>query len=350
MKAKVSKILIPVLVIIFALQSCERPKEKAVGYDQVITVLCDDANWEACEPVLAETLGKIYKTPRTETLYIFKRINADDLDLNKMNKNILVLTNLEVYSEITPQVQSMLPDSTIRTIRENPRGYYYQEDAYAQGQALVIVVGKSISDLQGRLQVNQDQIFNFIEHKMYERNTAFVYRSGEQFELAESYFEEHGYYLRMMHDYVEIENHSEKKLVWLGRDFPYRWLTISWETPNDSSELEVQLDELLRKTFQRKLRSSYDNELRSVRLKEDHLSSESFWFKQYSAYKYFGLWESIEEVKGGPFIAYGFYEPVKDRIYLLTGIIHAPHKDKIPYLRQMETIFRTFDTKTYEPE
>ena len=236
---------------------------------------------------------------------------------------------------MTGHVRSMLPDSTITRIRENPRGYYHQENAYGQGQALIVVIGKTMADLRSRLKVNQKQIFNFVERKMFERNTAFVYRSGEQFKMAEDY-------LRMMHDYVEIENIPEKKMVWLGRDFPYRWLSVSWATPNDSTELEVQLDALLRDT--------YENKMGSIKLNDEYLTRESFWFKQYSSYKYYGLWESKEEIKGGPFIAYGFYEPVNDRLYLLSGVIHAPDKDKIPYLRQMETIFRTFDTVPYQPD
>jgi len=148
--------------------------------------------------------------------------------------------------------------------------------------------------------------------------------------------------LRMMHDYVEIENSPKKHLVWLGRDFPYRWLSVSWSTPNDSTELEDQLKGLLYNTYQERLQD--------VTINENYLQSESFWLKEYSAIKFYGLWESTIETKGGPFIAYGFYEPGKDRLYLLSGIIHAPNKDKIPYIRQMETIFRTFDTKLYDPD
>lgn len=342
MRQRMLSIVISSLGMLLFLSSCEIPKEKAIGYDHVITVVCDDENWEACEPVLAETLGKLYKTPQTEPLYTFHRIDAGDLNINNMNKNLMILTRLETYSDVTPQVQSMLPDSSIKRIRNNPRGYYYREDAYAQGQALIVVVGKSIADLRSRLKVNQDQIFDFFERKMYERNTAFIYRSGELFDLAESYFNQHGYYLRMMHDFVEIENSPKKHLVWLGRDFPYRWLTVSWETPDDSTELKNQLDELLKSTFSSKLGS--------IELNEDYLSVEPIWFKEYSAYKYYGLWESKEDTKGGPFIAYGFYEPLKDRIYLLTGLIHAPNKEKIPYIRQMETIIRTFDTEIFEGE
>ncbi len=330
------------LGLILLLASCEKPQDPAIGYDHVITVLCDDENWEACEPVLTETLGKVFKTPRTETLYTLHRISADDLSLNIKNKNLMILTRLEVYSEVTPQVRSMLPDSLITRIRENPKGYYYRENAYADGQALIVVAGKSFADLRHRLKVNQAEIFDFYERKMFERSTAFVYRSGEQLELAQTYYDEHGYYLRMMHDYVEIENSAKKRLVWLGRDFPYRWLSVSWETPNDTSELEIQLESLLRDT--------YSKRIGSVVLNDDYLQSESIWFKQYSAIKYYGLWESKEELKGGPFIAYGFYEPVSDRLYLISGIIHAPNKDKIPYIRQMETIIRTFDVKPYQPE
>ncbi len=253
----------------------------------------------------------------------------------------MILTRLEEKSKITPQVRSMLPDSTIRNIRDNPKGFYYQGDAYAAGQALIVVVGKSRADLRNRLEINQDQIFNFIEHKMYERNTAFIYRSGEQFELAEKYYDQYGFYLRMMHDYVEIENNPKNKLVWLGRDFPYRWLSVTWAEPTDST-LEYQLDKLLTSTFGRKLKD--------VQLNRDYLTSESIWFKQYSAYKYYGLWESKLEVKGGPFIAYGFYEPVKDRIYLIMGLVYAPEKAKLPYIRQMETIIRTFSTEKFEAD
>ena len=329
---------VPFLILLVA---CERPKEKAIGYDQVITVVCDDRNWEACEPVLAEKLGKVYQTPPTEYLYTFQRISPADLNANILNKNLIILTRLEENSDVTPQVRSMLPDSTIKNIRRNPRGMYYQGDAYAEGQALVVVIGSSLGDLRNRLEMNEDRIFNFIEHKMFERNTAFIYRSGEKFEMAQKYYDQYGFYIRMMHDYVEIENRPKNKLLWLGRDFPYRWLTVTWATPTDST-LEYQVNDLLNQTFGRKLRD--------ITLNREYLESESIWFKEYSTIKYYGLWESKKEVKGGPFIAYGFYEPVKDRIYLLTGIVHAPDKAKLPYIRQMETIIRTFDTKPFESE
>jgi len=320
---------------------CSKPREAAIGYDHVITVVSEADNWEACEPILNETLGRTIYTPWTEQLYSFQRIDPSDLNVNILNKNLLILTRLEVYSEVMKQVRAMLPDSTIQRMWKNPRGYYKGENAYADGQALIIVAGKSLAELRSRLKVNQEEILSFVERKMFERNTAFVYRSGEQFKLAESYYQQHGFYLRMMHDYVEIENSPSKKLVWLGRDFPYRWLTISWATPDDISTLETQSDRLLRNTLGTKIPD--------VRINEDHLIREEVWFKSYSGFKYFGLWEMKDDVKGGPFVAYSFYEPVKDRIYVLAGTVHAPDRNKMPYIRQAETILRTFDTDLFAP-
>ncbi|MCF7807901.1 MAG: DUF4837 family protein [Candidatus Marinimicrobia bacterium] len=342
MKSTNPLIIALILLSMLFTVSCDPPMKKAVGYDHVITVVCDDENWEVCEPILNETLGQVYKTPRTENLYTFHRISPGDLSVNITNKNLLIITQLEVSSEVTGHVRSMLPPETIKAIRERKSGYYYTEDAYALDQALVVIIGKSYADLGDRLKANQDQIFNFFERNMYERNTAFVYRSGEQFELAEQYFEQYGFYLRMMHSYVEIENTPGEDMVWLGRDFPYRWLTVSWSTPVDTMEFEVQLENLLRDT--------YVNRIGNIQINEDYFTSEPIWFDEYSAIRYYGLWESTEDVKGGPYIAYGFYEPVTDRMYLLSGIIHAPDKAKIPYIRQMETIFRTFDTQVFDPD
>ena len=337
-KAMLNKSLLVTLMVSFVMMSCERPKDKAIGYDDVITVVCDDRNWEACEPVLAEKLGKVYQTPPTENLYTFHRIRPQDLNANILNKNILIITRLEAESKVTPQVQSMLPDTTIKNMIKNPKGYYFRGDAYAQGQALIVVAAKTLAGLRNRLQANQDEMFNFVENKMYERQNAFIYRAEEQVELAQKYYDQHGFYVRMMHDYVEIENNTKNNLVWLGRDFPYRWLTISWASPTDTT-LEVQLDQLLTSTF--------GSKLKDLKLNRDYLTAEEIWFKEYSTIKYYGLWESKSEVKGGPFIAYGFYEPLKDRIYLISGIVHAPEKAKLPYVRQLETIIRTFDTQPF---
>jgi len=319
---------------------CDLPQEGAIGPDDEIVILCEDENFEIAEPILNETLGRTIITPQNESLYQFRRIVPEELTANLKAKNLIILTRLEVHSEISGQVRSILPDSTLTKVREHPNGYYLVENAYADGQVLLIIAAKSPPDLRNRLKRNQDEIFAFFERVFFRRQMDFIYRSGEQVEMAESYHHRYGWYLRMMHDFVEIENNPKKQFVWIGRDFPFRWITVAWTDPVDSLELEQQTLSFLRRTYGRLLED--------VSLNEDYLLVSEEWLGSYSAMKYTGLWEHRNEVKGGPFVAYGFYEPVKDRIYMLTGLVYAPDRRKVPYIRQLASILHTFTHEVYE--
>ena len=339
MNLPVKRIWLGLMATLF-LATCNLPQEEAIGGGDVIMVLSEDENWEIAEPILTGSLGRIVRTPQNESLYEFVRITPDQLEANLKIKNLVILTRLEVHSEISGQVRSMLPDSTLNRIRESQTGIYLRANAYAAGQALMIVAAKNPPDLRNRLRENQDAIFNFFENKFLEREEAFVYRSGEQREMAEGYYEKYGWYLRMMHTFVEIVDNPAQQFVWWGRDLPIRWLTISWMDPVDTLDLQASAHVLLERT--------YGTLLSDVQLNRDYLLEEEVWFKEYSAYRLSGLWESKEEVKGGPFAGYVFYEPEKDRIYFLNGLVFAPDRRKVPYIRQLETIMHSFATQPYE--
>ena len=47
---------------------------------------------------------------------------------------------------------------------------------------------------------------------------------------------------------------------------------------------------------------------------------------------------------GGPFKNYTFYDPLSRRIYMIDISVYAPERDKMPSLRQLNLIARTFRT------
>ncbi len=313
---------------------CDLPREEAIGPNDEIVVLSEDPNWNLVHEVLKESLGRVIRTPQHETLYSFRRITPDQLADNLKVKNLMILSRLEVSSRISDQLRSMLPDSTLKRVRESPTAVVLRRDAYAAGQTLLIVPAKDPQDLKLRLHVQARTIRDFFEESFQSNEIQFIYRSGEQFEMAQGYFNQYGWYIRMMHSFVEIRNDPADRFVWLGRDFPYRWMTISWMPVPDGGELEVVADSLLRQVYSRNLDG--------LKLNPDFLQREEVWFNDQSAVRYSGLWEDPVDVKGGPFVAYVFYEPQRDRIYLLNALVFAPDRRKLGYLRQLDVILHTF--------
>ncbi len=58
-----------------------------------------------------------------------------------------------------------------------------------------------------------------------------------------------------------------------------------------------------------------------------------------------GIWESIEEARGGPFINYTWYDGVTDRTYNLNMLVFILFKNKASYIRQLDIIAHSFNVK-----
>ena len=52
---------------------------------------------------------------------------------------------------------------------------------------------------------------------------------------------------------------------------------------------------------------------------------------------------------GGPFISYVLVDEELDRVYYLDGFVYSPSKDQREFIRELETILRTFRTESEIP-
>lgn len=323
------------LALLIIMGCSERRQQPAEGSDYEIIVVADESNWEVAKPYLEETFEKIIYTPQVETFYQLRRVQPEEFDKYRLHKNLILLSQLEVSSLLTPVLKSMLPDSTLNGIRNSAKAYYSRRNAYADGQTLLIILGKSDGDLQARLRLNNQELFEMMDQQTQKRLTRFIYRIGEQTEVADAYYKQYGWYLRMMHDYVEIRNAPDSQFVWLGRDFPFRWIVVNWMDAPESFDLEESGRVMLHHV--------YGELIPEMRITNRYFSLKETWLNSHRAIEFRGLWEHKTEIKGGPFIAYTFYAPEQDRIFFLSGIVWAPDREKLPYIRQIEMMLKTFD-------
>lgn len=334
--------LVLLLAIVISIGCATKRQQPAEGSDYEVIVVADEANWEVSRPYLQETFEKTIYTPQVETMYQLKWVQPEEFDKYRRHKSIIILSQLEISSLLTPVLKSMLPDTTLTDIRNSPKGYYSRRNAYADGQTLMILLGKSDGDLQARIRLNGDELFQITDQQTQKRLTQFIYRIGEQTELADEFFNQYGWYLRMMHDYVELRNAPDSQFVWLGRDFPFRWIVVHWEDAPESFQLADEGRVMLNRV--------YGELIPDVRITKQYFSMKESWLNSYNAIEFRGLWEHKTDIKGGPLLAYAFYAPEQDKIFLLTGIVWAPDREKLPYIRQIEMMLKSFGFTRPKPD
>ena len=89
-----------------------------------------------------------------------------------------------------------------------------------------------------------------------------------------------------------------KSFLWIGQELPFRWIAVQWREGNFFSKEDA-------------LEYAQDfpqNYFESIRYNPDYLKIDFEDFNSESAYRIYGLWESIEGAKGGPFEGYLFYD------------------------------------------
>jgi len=332
--AKSILLIILMVMGLLYLNSCVKQKQRALGREDKILVFAEPETYQAVEDALNKHIGRTIKTPQTEQYYYFQRYDADVFDKLRNRKNIMFISHLEVYSPITRLVKGMLADSLRRKLLADPDLYFAAYNVYADGQALLILLGKNPQDLRRRIENQGARIFRFFDTAQRRRQTRFLYRLGEQKDLEERFKQEHGFYFRVIHDFIVIKDDPQKHFLWLGRDYPFRWFTIYWEPLNAPASPDSLSQVMLKWTL--------GTLLPDVREHPGTTRRRDDWVGSYSAIRFDGLWEHKEEAKGGPFFSLIFYEPEHQRMVCITGLVFAPDRLKLPYLRQLEVMAMTY--------
>ena len=170
----------------------------------------------------------------------------------------------------------------------------------------------------------------------FQRQSVYLFEgSSRQKELENELANKYGWTLKIPWGYTVVRDSAEQQFFWMGLDMPYRWLAVQWVEGlvfSDSSSVNDHVKSIPEEYFGN---INYSDHLFKI---------EPFTFNDYGAWKISGLWESIEEAQGGPFISYLFYDEVNDRTYFIHLSIFHPGNDKSLLLRQVDIVAHSFKT------
>jgi len=323
-----------IFLFLFILSSCDYKSDSIGGNDDII-VLAAKEDREKVLSLLSVVFNDTLLTPSPETFYNIKFAEPESFSALKTQTN-LIIASIGDYelNPATKLVKELLGQRIFNnTLSGDP--LILSRNQFAKNQLFMILSGNSYDQINDYLIQNKSFIKEQFDNNFFEKQTKYFLENERQEELEVKLSSNYDWTMKIPWGWELIKNESDKSFFWIGQELPFRWIAVHWRKGNFFSKEDA-------------LEYAQDfpqNYFESIRYNPDYLRIEFDDFNSESAYRIFGLWESIEDAKGGPFQGYLFYDYENDRTFYISYIVFNPGGKKAFYLRQMEMIAKTINIK-----
>lgn len=327
------------VLLLFILIGCTG-KPESTGKPTDLFVVADKDVWEALEPTIKSTFERTIETPQPEKVFQVVWVPPDQFNTYATRKNLAIVGILESQGEMTAKIRGMLSADVRKKVEEGQEFAFKKDDPWAKGQVLLVLVSNSVPQLQQKMEQNQPYLYSILEDKLLNDTLKDMYETLEQKDLEQKLLDKYGWMVRIQHDYVLNVDRADKRFVMLRRSLPgtERWLFVHWI---DSGDPATITEEWAIKTRNRLTQEFYQGDV----INPQHVQSKEVDFLGRPALRLEGLWENVENVVGGPFRNYSFYDEASGRIYMIDLAVFHPAGEKEEFLRQLDVMAHTFRTK-----
>jgi hypothetical protein len=225
------------------------------------------------------------------------------------------------------------------------------EDHWYRDQYVLILTSTSDSLLASKIRNTENSLLNNALEKELKRWEYFVYEQKEQTHLSDSLWENHGFKVRIQHDY--IKNIDTLNFQSYRRFLPQndRWMWV-WHKDDvkDMSFLDdewiIATRDSLSEHFIKGARDSmYVQTYQNEDVPSRPVVTQSFKKGRLFAYETRGTWHMVNGLMGGPFVNFTYYDPETERLFMIDYNQFAPSvRRKLPFVRQFRAMGRTFES------
>ncbi|NGP86979.1 DUF4837 family protein [Fodinibius halophilus] len=353
---KVASILLLTVIWI----GCEGDyRQKASGsFGQVIVVM-DSADFESnTAEALRQTFGGWTQTipgkpPRFDLS--FRDFDSNEqLDRLKKFRNIIIAAPIDDSTNVSEFMRALLSDDVERKVRDGEAFAFPLKDQWYRDQWLLLLSAPSDTALATQIKNSQKTLVDNLIDKELNRWTAEIYERGEQFALEDSLWQNHGWKIRVQHDWIKsidttyTDNGDQANFLTMRRPLPNndRWFWAWWKKVDninhvDDSWINTKRDSLNKKWFEgsSNRRDSYV----TTAYKRPH-ETETFRMNGNFVYETRGVWRMTEDAMAGPFVNFTVYDKETSRLFMLEFAQFAPKYDKRKFVRQFRAMLRTFES------
>lgn len=333
-------------------------RRKAVGGLGEAVVVMDSAHFDSeTADAIRNTFGRYVRTlPTAEPFFNlrFREIqNNEQLEQLKRNKNLIIAAPVDDTTNVGRFIRALLSDEVEESVRNGESFAFPLEDRWYRDQWTLILTAPDDSSLAEQIHNSEKTLTNNLLEKEFSRWREEIYDRGEQVHLSDSLWSEHGWRIRVQHDWVKnvdttfTENGETHHFLTMRRSLPNndRWLWVWWQdnvtdiTHIDDDWINARRDSLMEEFMRGTRDSSYiTTEYRRP------VETESFEMNGDIAYETLGTWQMTHDAMGGPFVNMTIYDEDTQRLFMLEFGQFAPKYNKLRFVRQFRTMLRTFES------
>ncbi|MDG5766480.1 DUF4837 family protein [Balneolales bacterium ANBcel1] len=340
---------------LFLWNACEGDYRRSAqgGFSEIIVVM-DSTEWDSpTADAIRATFGRERMTlPRPEARYDLRfmdlRTNRD-LEYVKNFKNTIFAAPLEEESNVGAFIRAVMSDDIKQRIADGRNFAFPLKDRWYRDQWTLFLSATDHETLSRRIRESEKSLVGYLDELERERWQREIYRRGEQVHLADSLMKNHGFRIRVQHDYrigVDTTNFVSMRRYLHDND---RWIWFAWFDDKDGMDgIDQEWINAVRDSLNEKyIRGTREESFvtteyrRAIETIETRINGKP-------ALETRGTWRMTNDLMGGPFLHYTVYDENQRRIYMMEFAQFAPRHSKRRFMNQFEAMAYTFETASPE--
>jgi hypothetical protein len=357
MRSLLTKLLLVTIVAVWVGCSGDYRQKARGSFGQVIVVM-DSTQFESeTAEALRQTFGAWIQTipgkpPRFDLSFRDFQSNAQ-LEQLKRFKNVIVAGPINDSTNVSKFVRALLSDEVEQEVKNGNAFAFPLEDKWYRDQWSMILTANSDSVLADKIMNSEETLVESLEQKELRRWTSEVYDRGEKIALGDSLWQNHGWKIRVQHDWVKnidtsyTANGETNNFLTMRRPLPQndRWFWAWWKNDVENADflnadwINTKRDSLMEKW----VRGTRDSSYVTTAYDRPH-NTETLQLNSNTAYETLGVWTMTHDAMAGPFTNLTVYDSQTNRLFMIEFAQFAPKYDKRRFVRQFRTMLRTFES------
>lgn len=321
----------------------------AFGNTNQIVVVADQDVWDG--PV-GDSIRYYYSSaypilPQPEPIFDLKHFTPSMIakePVRRELRNYLIVGNLDNSSSAAAKFikADIRSEKTERSKRESDYTSTLGKDKWAKGQQIFYVFSHSEEGLINALKSNFGSIATKVRKADQKQLEGLVYGAGENPIVINEVREAIGVDIKVPAGYqIAVQDSS---FVWLRKDLSEVNKNIMIKKVNytDKSQISQEgIKELRNEITKRYITTSIEGAYVHINDQDLPVLTETFELNGYYTLEARGIWETVNDFMGGPFISYLMLNESNGDLLFVDVFVHAPGKEKRNYMQQLERVVRT---------